>query len=527
MGITPIQQPTRRDRWGRYQVMSPTLGKLTGYTRATTVAKALDDGSGLIGWSKRMVALGLSGRPDLVALVSATGPDDKKGLDSICERAAEAGGSTVRRDLGTAIHGMLEQSWGNPDYRAPEPYTADIIAVHEALAAAGLTVDTSLVERIVVDDAHQIAGTFDLMVRDTNGHLRVADIKTGSSLMGALSFAIQLAIYANADALYTQGRAADGSEDVREPMPELAVDYGYIFHVQPGSGVCDIHTIDLLIGAEALELAMKVRAASKLKPLAPYKAPAPELTDAEAVAMVTAVFPGAEVVTHVDDTWRAWTTGRLTAIKDAGAIDLLAMHWPTGVPGLPSGDPITIEQSIEIEKACSLVESNLGMAFPEPLEPLAAPVVIELPTDRRPRPDEGAPVTEDVVAIINGLAESLSVTDRAWVVGIITRCHADNYPIKLSGPGGKQTARRAAICTALVSLAPFGDEQLVRALVGLAISEELQPGHNLAAAFGSLTLDEAQRLQRLTNAVANTSLVPVWGDDGVAITGDIASALAA
>lgn len=525
MTLTAPTTPTRRDRWGRYQVVNPITGKLTGYTRATTVAKALDDGSGLIGWSKRMVALGLAVRPDLVALVSATGPDDKKALDSICERAAEAGGSTVRRDLGTAIHGMLEQSWGNPDYRAPQPYTADIIAVHEALAAAGLTVDTTLVERIVVNDTYQIAGTFDLMVRDSAGHLRVADIKTGSSLMGGLSFAIQLAIYANADALYTQGPAADGSEDLREPMPPLAVDYGFIFHVQPESGTCDIHTINLTAGLEALELAMDVRAANKLKVLAPYKAPATPTVE-EAVEMVMAAFPGAEPVTHVNDQWRAWMTGRLVAIKDAGAIDALAMHWPTGVPGIPSGDPITIDESIAIDKACSLVESNLGLAFPEPIEPLSAPKPAQI-SERRSAPDEGAIVPDDVVAIINGLAQSLSISDRSWVLGIITLCGKANYPIRMTGPGGKPTARRAAICTALVTLAPFGDEALVRALVGLAISEELQPGHDLAAAFGSLTIDEAQRLQRLANAVANTSLVPIWGDDGVAITGDIASALAA
>lgn len=525
MTLTSPTTPTRRDRWGRYQVVNLTTGKLTGYTRATTVAKALDDGSGLIGWSKRMVALGLAVRPDLVALVSATGPDDKKALDQICERAAEAGGSTVRRDLGTAIHGMLEQSWSNPDYQAPQPYTADIIAVHEALKAAGLTVDTTLVERIVVDDTYQIAGTFDLMVRDSAGHLRVADIKTGSSLMGALSFAIQLAIYANADALYTQGPAANGSEDVREPMPKLATDYGFILHVQPGTGVCDIHTINLTIGAEALELAMAVRATTKLKPLAPYKAPATPTVE-EAVEMVMAAFPGAELVTHVNDQWRAWMTTRLLAIKAAGAIDALAMHWPTGVPAVPSGDPITIEQSIDIERAVSLVESNAGLAFPEPIEPLAAPKPTPI-SDRRPRPDEGATVPDDVVAIINGLAQSLSITDRSWVLGIITRCHNANYPIRMSGPGGKPTARRAAICTALVTLAPFGDEALVRALVGLAISEDLQPGHDLAAAFGSLTLDEAQRLQRLANAVANTFLVPIWGEDGVAITGDITAALAA
>ena len=45
------QQETRRDRWGRYQVLPPRGGKLVGYTRATTIAKILDDSSSLMAWN--------------------------------------------------------------------------------------------------------------------------------------------------------------------------------------------------------------------------------------------------------------------------------------------------------------------------------------------------------------------------------------------------------------------------------------------------------------------------------------------
>jgi hypothetical protein len=258
---------------------------------------------------------------------------------------------------------MLEQSWADPNYVAPAPYGPDIEAVHAALAVHGLTVDTTMVERIVVDDTHQIAGTFDLLVECPDGGLRVADIKTGSSLMGALSFSIQLAIYANADALYTQGAAADGSQDTRGPMPPIANDYGYIIHVQPESGHCDIHTIDLTVGLDALELAMNVRQMRKAKVLAP--APIPEAIMAAAVDKVISAFPGAELVTHVDDDWRQWMTSRLQAIKAAGAIEALAMHWPA-VPTIPSGDPITIDQGAEIEHAVRLIEQQFELPFPEP-----------------------------------------------------------------------------------------------------------------------------------------------------------------
>ena len=158
--------PVRRDRWGRYLVLPEGGTKPVGYTRATTVAKALDDSGGLLNWGKRMVALGLAQRPDLVALVSTTSNADKKTLDDICERAAEAGGATIRRDLGTALHGMLEKSWTDPTFVAPDPYGSDVRAVHDPLATARLRVVDGYAERMIVHDRFQIAGTFDLLVED-------------------------------------------------------------------------------------------------------------------------------------------------------------------------------------------------------------------------------------------------------------------------------------------------------------------------------------------------------------------------
>jgi len=125
-----VQQPVRRDRWGRYVVLPVDGAKPIGYTRATTIAKGIEDSGGLLNWGKRMVAIGLAQRPDLIALVSTTPDTDKKTLDGICERAAEQGGATVRRDLGTAVHGMLERSFIDPTFVAPDPYGSDIQAVH-------------------------------------------------------------------------------------------------------------------------------------------------------------------------------------------------------------------------------------------------------------------------------------------------------------------------------------------------------------------------------------------------------------
>src|SRR6516162_6012262 len=55
----PATDTTRRDQWGRYLVVPPGGGKPTGYTRVTTVAKALDDTGGLAPWKATMAAGGI------------------------------------------------------------------------------------------------------------------------------------------------------------------------------------------------------------------------------------------------------------------------------------------------------------------------------------------------------------------------------------------------------------------------------------------------------------------------------------
>ena len=181
--IPELPEPIRRDRYGRYVVLAPDGKKPEGYTRATTVAKALDDTSNLMAWGRRMTALGLAARPDLLALVQTTDNTDKKALDRLCESASEAGGATARRDLGTALHKMFEASCVTPGYQPPATYAADILAIHQALRAAGLQVVDECSELMVVIDRHKIAGMADLIVeRISDGQLFIADLKTGSSV---------------------------------------------------------------------------------------------------------------------------------------------------------------------------------------------------------------------------------------------------------------------------------------------------------------------------------------------------------
>ena len=518
----------RRDRWGRYVVLAPGGAKPTGYTRATTVAKTLDDESNLKTWAQRMTALGLAGRPDLVALVAATDPEDKKTLNNICERAAEAGGATVRRDLGTALHKMIEDSWFDPTYVAPAPYDADVRAVHAALAAAGFSVAAGMTERMIVNDAHQIAGMFDCLLRSGDeSELVMADIKTGSSVdFGALGWATQLAIYANADALYRQGTAADGSADVREPMPEINKSTGVIIHVQPGSGVCDLHWLDLEAGAEALELAMEVRRLRKFKPLHRIEI-APVETAAEQVARIFNTTPDA--IELVSDEWRAWIRGRVMAIIAAGHQLHMGNVWPSGVPTLAIGDPITVLQGETLAAAVSEVEKTHGLPFPD-----LAPSVVAVASstlqrsERRPPPVEGPLVVDAAVTNLARYLGTLSPEAQAWAKVIVDDADTANRSFRLTGPTGAQSERRLTIYAALISLADHVSDELARALVGLAIGTEMQPAMNLGDAIGSLEIDEANRFASLARAVNAGQLVAHWADDATCtITGDITAATAA
>lgn len=519
MGIDELLTlKTRRDRWGRYLVLPPGAAKPVGYTRATTIAKTLDDGAGLIGWSKRMVALGLASRPDLLGLVASIDAADRSTLNELCDRAAEAGGSTVRRDQGTAIHAALEKSWHDPS-AAPAMFAAEVKAAHDALHAAGLRVVEHMAERMVVVDEYKIAGTFDLVLTDGTD-LYVADVKTGSSLLGALSFAIQLSIYANADHLYTQGAAADGSEDVREPMPLLNKSKGVVLHIQPGADVCDLHWIDLGLGAEALKLAMRVREIRKSKPLTsivPATEPKPVDRDTEtavAIEMLVASFPGAELL--VTGEWRAWMRQRIANIIEAGHKASLLEVWPAGVPTLASGDDLTTGQGMQLEAACVEVEARHQMPLvnplPHPVAPEIKPPLNEWVSRIEPtvRIDEGREVAAEEVAEVRAAINALPPEAKAWIGDTIIDCRKVAKPIRLTGRGGVPTERRLAIAWALVGIAELGEDIITALLVRVTDGEIA----SIPKAIGSLSIDQAMSLSILAISIDRGEITIAYELDG-------------
>lgn len=245
-----------------------TAAKLVPYTRASTFAKALDDGGGLATWRTRHAAHGVAKSPDLAAMIAALGNPDmlasqaKRDLDGIIERAHDRSGGNIKADYGTAVHSLTEP--GNTGDPFDAGIADDVAAYNAALDGAGLTVVDS--ERFVVNDRLAVAGTYDhryeagrdliVPVSDdcepiTAGTRLLGDKKTGT--LHPLSCAIQLAVYARAE-LY------DHTTGVRTAL-DVSPQWGVVAHIPRGTGTATLYLVDLHAGWEAAKLALAVRQA--------------------------------------------------------------------------------------------------------------------------------------------------------------------------------------------------------------------------------------------------------------------------
>jgi len=524
-------------------------------------------------WSNRMTALGLAQRPDLLALVQAADPDDRDELNKVCERAKEAGGATARRDLGTALHTMVEKAHADPGWKVPDTYAADVAAVQAAIEAAGYEVVDGMSEVMVVLDRHTIAGTSDLTLRQrSTGVLRIADIKTGASVSyGALAWAIQLSVYAQADARYVQGGARDGSEDQRLQMPEVDRDTALILHVQPGSGVCDVHELDIAAGADALEVAMAVRTWRKRKGLlVPFTIegggtagtatqdaattpstsvePSPPRAPDQPAAVVpcpaaagdpSPLTDSLDAVLHQARV--AWVLNRIEAVKERGedATRRLGTAMPDGPTpkAVREGTPWTAVQLEAWNAHVTAVEAEFELPFSDEDPAVAAERAAERAATEAARvaapvaapAAESAPVTEeggpfadpDEVASIRAVLASMNdePAQRGLVEHVFgwSRTGLDTgHPWSMSPKGQPTPLRRWAICAAAIGLLDIVDldaedpDAAVRLALALVVGDDaLKPSVPVGQTLGTLTFDEAQRVA----AVVDTHrLVP--GPDG-------------
>ena len=531
-----VAAPVRRNGRGAYLVCPPGTSKPVGYSRATSISSLLDDTGFLKDWGQRMTALGLAGRPDLFDDLKNQDPTDTTAINSICRAALEASGANTRRDLGTLIHTYFERSCIDPAFETPEPYAADIAAIHAAISAAGYRLRPEFSEMVLVLDEHRIAGTADsVLERISDGALFIADLKTGRTLH-PLNHAIQLAIYARADAIYRQGPATDGSEDVRLPMPEVSQETAIIIHCQPESAHCDLHELDIAAGAEALDVCIDVREWRKAKLLkkiegggivispAALSVPSTEGSSSTAAAGEPSVgiidveesagrkaagaAPGAPSSSTSDTSLQmlqartGWILDRIDAIKAAGHVNELGLAWPPRIATpkmLREGEGTWVSDDIDaIDGALTGVEAvnelSLGPNDPqivayqaemlaermrkaEPVERRTLPEVEE--DDRIADPSEVAKLRVLLAGMLRGDSDS----EKARAERVIRWVREGNRvrPWSMAAPGEPTPLRHWAISAAAITATDLVDfdppeghspDEGVRNALALVIGED-------------------------------------------------------
>lgn len=481
---------TRRDRWGRYLVVPPEGGKPEGYTRVTTIAKSADDGGGLIPWKATLAVVGSLRRPGILAswqALMAEHPDPwyspaKDRCKQLVEQAAEAGGATDRADIGTALHALVEQSvksgWSEMPLLQPG-MQADIEAYRRTLEAAGIRVLPEFVERIVVLDRHRAAGTSDNLAIEVPGYgLLVGDLKTGTDLRYSWqAIAVQLAAYANADAMYTQGDAADGSGDHREPMPAVSKEVGLVIHLPAGEARCQLHLIDLVAGWEAFLMSMDIREWRSRKNLAR------PLQLATAPAAPTPSPAPAAAAAPPPDFDAPATPATIAAPEESAPHGTAPVEQPAA--GTPNPAATTVP------------------AFDEPA-PSALPATPELTPadqraaiDQRPAPDEGATIAEADVEALRTAAAALGPEAKALVGATVSESIQAGLSLHMSE---HRTARRFEAMRGVVVLAEQLDDEretlrcILAEIVGdVAHFPTVPVGHVL----GTLSAEEARRFAQL------------------------------
>lgn len=244
---------------------------LLSFTRASTVAKTLEDTYMLDSWARRMIILGMRDSPDLLAdlrtLVGEALAKDadasklaralRTPLNRMGEEAHARAGGLYAAEFGTATHAWCEAV----DIGlcrlidVPEMFLPWVRAHRRVLAENGLTVDQRWTERIVLNAAFGIAGTLDRLFWTADGRLFLGDIKTAKGMdFGWLYFCIQLAIYHSADYVLSE----DGT--TWEPMPALDPETALIMHLPSGNpDAARLVPLNMTFGRDALDAAVRVR----------------------------------------------------------------------------------------------------------------------------------------------------------------------------------------------------------------------------------------------------------------------------
>ena len=480
----------KRDGYGRYLITPPDGGKPVAMTRATTVAKALDDTEGLQKWMKRQVAYGMAQRPDLVAAAATTEPTDKKRLASIAEDAMSAAGSSAAATVGTALHRATELA--DLGLEVPEMFAERVAEYERTLKAAGVTVDPELVEAVLVLWQHQIAGTTDRIVT-WQGRRYIFDLKTGESIYPH-SFAVQCFLYAAADHVY------DFRTETLRPMPEVDQERAIICHLPAKGGPCTLHWIDISAGREALEHALWVRTWRKRRDLlVPFDVP--EVTNPEP--------PVLEVVHDELQPRRERLLAALRAVKDADKDGFVA-RWRSALGSVPFPNRADEWDGAEMDA----VERTFELAWTDDVAPTVAPeAVLPEPRPEAVAEDHGGMVDPETLAGLRARINKAPRGVKGWMMAWEDDARGAGLSWRM-GRGAHVSQRSymtslaglwlAKLCHESETDDPQDEARLV--LASVLGDAALMPTISVGQCLAALTLDEASLCQSVAQAAVEGSV---------------------
>lgn len=300
-GPDPLRpEPVR----GRYPIPDPVTGKMRTWQRTTNFTKLADDTYHLELWKNRNVAKGLgvieASQPGYVAnLARYNVKADKAYLNSVVTAAENAADAYAMSDEGTALHTSTELvDLADGDLsRAPERHRKKVQMYRDALAAHGLRVVPSMIERRIVSTTYDCAGTFDRVLLAPDNSYVMADLKTGDSIDLALpSIAAQLNVYE--DGLNEHG-VFDG--DGFDTSIKVRDDYGIVIHLPSTRDEVSVVLVSLHHGRQINAVNLAVRDARKIKAKHVtmsselLSAPSPGLVDAYWIERLNAAHTAAEL----------------------------------------------------------------------------------------------------------------------------------------------------------------------------------------------------------------------------------------
>ena len=524
MTYDAIEVEIPRDHLGRPLCVTPGTFERSAYERPSGAGRCLADITHIGRWEKRCGVIGFAENPKLLAQFMAC--ETSKQRDKVILEAERLGGAKLKALAGTAFHDDFEHDQNgrpilNPAHQAP------LDSLYQALAAESLSIVPGFCEAFLINHETRFAGSIDLLLTDGTD-IFVADIKTGG--LHHIEYAVQLYIYATMQRRYWHGGNEQGLFDTETPLPELSTSAAVILQVDLAKATTRLHWVDLEAGAVAFDLAQQVLEVREVKTIAPFTAEpvADPVAKVEGICAKAAkrerraIQPG-ELVT-VD--WRRWAQERIDTLKVDGHAPALAAIWPAGVPTLKSNEPLWIYEGDEITTAINAVEKRIGSAFPAlpPGHEDSLPLKVSA---TRSAPVEGDDVTVADVEAINASAQRLTSAGRMWIDATLKESFRAGRPLRLSGPSGQPTQRRWEIVSAMLAIADNQDDGLARALVSIAMGEELQPTVSLGAALGDLSIDEGHALGQLARAVRFGTLTPLWDETGCTVEGDINAAISA